>query len=76
MSLRVVCLIMLNRFPQARQGGGAAIGAGWWQWKKALTMPSGRWLKWSVMWTFNVDPSEPVPWTVAVKVPLTTLPLW
>lgn len=43
-----------------------------WQWKNSLTEPSGRWLKCSTWLTLNVDPSDPVPRTLNVKVPLTT----
>jgi hypothetical protein len=46
-----------------------------WQWKNSLTVPFGRPLKWSVTWFVNVDPSEPVPRTLKVNVPSTTLPL-
>ena len=33
-------------------------------------------MKWSATWLLKVEPSDPVPCTVKVKVPFTVLPFW
>lgn len=55
---------------------GASVASGsQWQLKNSLTVPFGRTLKCSLTWFLNVDPSDPVPRTLKVNVPSTTLPL-
>jgi hypothetical protein len=78
MSLRIVAPFrVLSRFRQARRRLAEPLfDGGQWQWKNSLTVPSGRTLKCSVTWFLNVDPSEPVPCAVKVKVPFTVLPFW
>ena len=46
-----------------------------WQCVKKNSAPVGVVLKWSVTWLEKLEPSEPVPRTLSVKVPLTDVPL-
>jgi hypothetical protein len=85
---RPVLLTCANSLPGRLQGVGEQLRSqeappSWrglwrpdqsWQWKNSFTEPSGRWLKCSVEWFWNDEPSDPVPCTLKVKVPPTVLP--
>ena len=71
------------RYPRAPAGApparchwpGEAPAHDQWQCVKKNSAPVGVVLKWSVTWLEKLEPSEPVPRTLNVKVPLTDVPL-
>jgi len=63
-------LVTVERQPQTRKLSNQ------WQWKNSCILPLGRWLKCSLTWFENVEPSEPVPRTLKVNDPSAVVAFW